>query len=110
LPQIVGLGIAKEWAMTGRRVGADEEHRRGRANHVFPADRLLAEALAFARELANRTPLSLALAKVALDPEPPAADGIVGVYHMLASQACHDDPMYAEQAGSYAKKKRDAKA
>jgi enoyl-CoA hydratase/carnithine racemase len=110
LPQIVGLGIAKEWAMTGRRVGADEAHRRGLANHVFPADRLLAEALAFARELANRTPLSLALAKVALDPEPPAADGIVGVYHMLASQACHDDPMYAEQAGSYAKKKRDAKA
>jgi enoyl-CoA hydratase/carnithine racemase len=108
LPPIVGLGIAKEWALTGRRIGADEAHRTGLANHVYPADRLLAEALAFARELANRTPLSLALAKVALDPQPPAADGIVGTYHMLASQACHDDPMYAQQAGSYAKKKRDA--
>jgi enoyl-CoA hydratase/carnithine racemase len=110
LPQIVGLGIAKEWALTGKRIGADEAHRRGLANHVHPVDRLLPEALAFARELANRTPLSLALAKVALDPEPPAADGMVGVYHMLASQACHDDPMYAEQAGSYAKKKREAKS
>jgi enoyl-CoA hydratase/carnithine racemase len=109
LPQIVGLGIAKEWAMTGRRIGADEAHRRGLANQVFPLDRLLTEALAFARELADRTPLSIALAKVALDPEPPAADGIVGVYHMLASQVCHDDPLYAEQAGSYARRKHDAK-
>jgi enoyl-CoA hydratase/carnithine racemase len=108
LPQIVGLGIAKEWALTGRRIGADEAYRTGLANHVHPADRMLAEALAFARELAHRTPLSLALAKVALDPEPPAADGMIGVYHMLASQACHDDPMYAEQAGAYASKKRGA--
>ncbi len=105
LPQIVGLGIAKEWAMTGKRIGADEAYRRGLANHVHPLDRLLPEAMAFARELANRTPLSLALAKVALDPAPPAADGMIGIYHTLASQACHDDPMYAQQAGSYAKKK-----
>jgi enoyl-CoA hydratase/carnithine racemase len=106
LPQIVGLGIAKEWAFTGRRIGADEAYRTGLANHVYPVDRLLDEANAFARELANRTPLSLALAKVALDPEPPAVDGLVGIYHTLASQACHDDPMYAEQAGSYAAKKK----
>jgi len=105
LPQIVGLGIAKEWAFTGRRIGADEAYRTGLANHVYPADRLLPEALALARELAQRTALSLALAKVALDPEPPAADGMIGIYHTLASQACHDDPMYAQQAGSYAKKK-----
>jgi enoyl-CoA hydratase/carnithine racemase len=107
LPQIVGLGIAKEWAFTGRRIGADEAYRTGLANHVYPADRLLPEAMALAHELAKRTALSLALAKVALDPEPPAADGMIGIYHTLASQACHDDPMYAQQAGSYAKKKKD---
>ena len=108
LPQIVGLGIAKEWAMTGKRIGADEAYRRGLANHVHSLDRLLPEAMALARELASRTPLSLALAKVALDPEPPAADGMIGIYHTLASQACHDDPMYAQQAGSYASKKKGA--
>ena len=107
LPQIVGLGIAQEWAFTGRRIGADEAYRTGLANHVYAAERLLPEALAFARELANRTALSLALAKVALDPEPPATDGMIGIYHTLASQACHDDPMYAQQAGSYANKKKE---
>lgn len=107
LPQIVGLGIAKEWAFTGRRIGADEAYRTGLANHVYPVERLLPEATTFARELAKRTALSLALAKVALDPQPPAADGMIGIYHTLASQACHDDPMYAQQAGGYAKKKQD---
>lgn len=107
LPQIVGLGIAKEWAFTGRRIGADEAYRTGLANHVYPVDRLLPEAMLLARELAQRTALSLALAKVALDPEPPASDGMIGIYHTLASQACHDDPMYAQQAGGYAKKKQN---
>jgi enoyl-CoA hydratase/carnithine racemase len=106
LPQIVGLGIAKEWAFTGRKIGAEEAYRTGLANHVYPPDRLLDEAKAFARELAKRTALSLTLAKVALDPTPPAADGMIGIYHTLASQACHDDPMYTQQAGSYAKKKK----
>ena len=101
LPQIVGMGIAKEWAFTGRKVDAHEAHRTGLANHVYALDRLGAEARAFAKLLTERTSLSLALAKVALDPDPPAADGMVGVYHMLASQACHDDPTYAEQASKY---------
>jgi enoyl-CoA hydratase/carnithine racemase len=104
LPQIVGLGIAKEWVFSGRRIDADEAYRRGLANRVYPLDRLLPEAKAFARELAGRSSLSLALAKAALDPQPPAAEGMVGIYHTLASQACHDDPMYAREAGGYSKK------
>lgn len=104
LPQIVGLGIAKEWAMTGRRIDADEAFRRGLANAVHANDRLLEETVGFARDLAERSSLALALAKVALDPTPPAADGMIGIYHRLASQACHDDPVYKQQAGGYAKK------
>jgi enoyl-CoA hydratase/carnithine racemase len=104
LPQIVGLGIAKEWAMTGRRIGAQEAHMRGLANHVYPNDKLMDETIAFARDLAKRSSLALSLAKAALDPEPPAVDGLVGTYHRLASQACHDDPVYKQQAGGYTKK------
>ena len=94
--------------MTGRRVDAQEAYRTGLANHVYPAEQLQAEAMAFAQSLAQRASLSLQLAKVALDPEPPAANGIVGAYHMLASQACHDDPVYHEQAGDYAAKRKGA--
>lgn len=101
LPQIVGLGIAKEWALTGRRIDADEALRTGLANAVHPRERLVAEALGFAHDLAGRSALALFLAKVALDPEPPAEGGLIGTYHMLASQACHDDPGYRESAGTY---------
>lgn len=109
LPPIVGLGIAKEWALTGRRVDAAEAFRTGLANRVTAPDRLMPETIEFARELAKRSSLALSLAKVALDPEPPAARGIVGAYHMLASQACHDDPTYRQQAGGYDKKAKKDK-
>jgi enoyl-CoA hydratase/carnithine racemase len=104
LPQVVGLGIAKEWALTGRRIGAEEAYRTGLANHVYPLDKLQAAALEFAHTLAERAPMAIHLAKVALDPTPPASAGVIGSYHMLASQACHDDPVYHAQAGGYAKK------
>jgi enoyl-CoA hydratase/carnithine racemase len=103
LPPIVGLGIAKEWALTGRRIEADEAYRTGLANRVVPLDSLKSEALAFAHDLAKRSAIALFLSKIALDPEPPAATGMVGAFHMLASEACHDDPVYREQAGKYKK-------
>lgn len=102
LPLVVGLGIAKEWALTGRRIDAAEAYRTGLANHIHARDALMDEAMAFAGGLAERSSLSLSLAKIALDPAPPAADGMVGAYHMLAAQACHDDPTYRAQAGAYA--------
>jgi enoyl-CoA hydratase/carnithine racemase len=105
LPQVVGLGIAKEWALTGRRIDAAEAFRTGLVNAVHPRENLMEETLAFAGDLARRSSLALFLAKVALDPEPPAEGGLVGVYHMLASEACHDDPSYRESAGTYKDRK-----
>jgi len=104
LPQIVGLGIAKEWAMTGRRIGAEEAHLRGLANRICPVDDLWKEALAFASDLAEHSSTALQLCKVALDPMPPATDGLVGVFHRLASQTCHDDPSYRENASRFNRK------
>ena len=108
LPAIVGLGIAKEWALTGRSIDAQEAHRTGLANHVVPPDRLMPESLRLAREIGAKSSMALMLAKVALDPEPPATFGMVGAYHVLASQVCHDDPEYQRQAGRFHEKdKRD---
>jgi enoyl-CoA hydratase/carnithine racemase len=104
LPPIVGLGIAKEWALTGCRVNAEEAYRTGLANRVFPLDALMPKTIAFAQELATRSRVALFLAKVAMDPQPPAAAGMVGVFHMLAAEACHDDPIYKERAGTFGKK------
>jgi len=101
LPPIVGLGIAKEWALTGRRIGAAEAYLRGLANKVCPLAELRQEALAFAQELATRSSTALFLSKVALAPEPPAPRGMVGVYHMMASELCHSDPAYAERSQNF---------
>ncbi len=104
LPAIVGLGIAKEWALSGRRIDADEARRTGLANHVVPLAEHYQQALRFAQDLAQRNPVALALIKRALDPEPPAVDGLVGMFHMLASQACHDTPDYGAQTQDYTNK------
>jgi enoyl-CoA hydratase/carnithine racemase len=109
LPQIVGLGIAKEWALTGRAIDAAEAYRTGLANRVVPLDALLPTALGLAREIGAKASLALSLAKVALDPEPPATTGMVGAYHYLASQVCHDDPQYRQLAGGFRETKEQAK-
>ncbi len=108
LPQIVGLGIAKEWALTGRRIDAAEAYQRGLANKVVPLDRLLSEAQAFARELAERSPTALTLAKVALEGGQASAPGLVLAYHMLACEACHGDPVYQERTRAYTHRTKSA--
>lgn len=63
LPRLVGLGRAKELVMTGRKVGADEALSWGLVNRVVPRERLLDEAMGWARELAGGPPLAVAAAK-----------------------------------------------
>lgn len=63
LPRIVGVGRAKEMAMTGRRVGAAEALAWGLVNRVVPPGDLAEQAAALARELAAGPPLALAAAK-----------------------------------------------
>lgn len=104
LPSIVGLGIAKEWAMSGRRIPAEEAYRTGLANHVFPLDELMPKAMVLAQEIARNNPIALTLIKRALDPEPPSSDGLIGMYHMLASQACHESREYQSNTTSYVAK------
>ncbi len=67
LPQVVGLGRAKELIMTGRTVGAAEAERIGLANRVAPADRLDAATQALVDELLAAAPVAVGLAKRLLD-------------------------------------------
>ena len=63
LPRLIGLGRAKELVLTGRRIGGVEAHAWGLVNRIVPADRVLEEAIAWARELAAGPPLALSAAK-----------------------------------------------
>jgi enoyl-CoA hydratase len=54
LYKIVGFGRAKEMAMTGDAISADEAYRIGLVNRIYPDDELLEEALKLAGKLASR--------------------------------------------------------
>lgn len=57
--KVVGLGHARELALTGRKITADEAYRIGLVSGVYPREELLSEALRWAGELASRPPDAL---------------------------------------------------
>jgi 2-(1,2-epoxy-1,2-dihydrophenyl)acetyl-CoA isomerase len=66
LPRLVGLGMAMEMMFTGRDVTADEAHRLGLANHIIRHEVFMDEVLAFAGELARKSPQALRRGKAAM--------------------------------------------
>ncbi len=50
----IGLARAKELAMTGRNISAEEAYRIGLANHVYPREELMERAMEMARVLASK--------------------------------------------------------
>lgn len=64
LPRIVGISTASEWVLTGRVFGAAEALERGLVRSLHPADEVVGEATALAREIADNTaPVSVAMAR-----------------------------------------------
>lgn len=64
LPRIVGLEQALEWAYRADIFDASEAHAKGLVRAVVPAERLLDEAIEFARSLVkDRSPVSIALTR-----------------------------------------------
>jgi enoyl-CoA hydratase len=66
LPRLVGLGIASELMLTGRRVDADEAARIGLVNRLVPQDRLLDAAHELAHEIAANSPFGVWMTKKGL--------------------------------------------
>jgi len=67
LPRRVGLSTAKQLIFTGRKVDADEALSLGIVDRKTPAERLLADAQAWARELSQGSATALALSKTILN-------------------------------------------
>ncbi|BBF85423.1 enoyl-CoA hydratase [Aquitalea magnusonii] len=60
LPGVVGQGVAREMALTGRDVAAEEALRIGLVNRLLPdADGVLAAAMASAALIASKSPLAV---------------------------------------------------
>jgi enoyl-CoA hydratase/carnithine racemase len=69
LPRIIGQGRAAELLLTGRAMGADEAERWGFFNRLAAPDRLLADAQALARELADGPTFANSVTKRMLEME-----------------------------------------
>jgi enoyl-CoA hydratase/carnithine racemase len=67
LPQVVGLGRAKELILTGKLIGGEEAERIGLANRVAPAQELEATTQQLVDELLACAPVAVGLAKRVMD-------------------------------------------
>jgi enoyl-CoA hydratase len=66
LSRIAGPGVAREWVLTGDLFTAEQAHRAGVVNRVFPADELLEGTLKMANTILSRGPVALRLALEAI--------------------------------------------
>jgi enoyl-CoA hydratase len=79
LTRAVGKAKAMDMALTGRMVDAAEAERAGLVSRVVPADKLMAEALAAAAQIAEFSLPSVMMAKEAINRafESPLAEGML---------------------------------
>ena len=63
LPRLVGPGLAAEMIYTGRQVHAEEAHRIGLVNAVYPLDQLIPVAQEMAAHIARNSPAAVRASK-----------------------------------------------
>ena len=63
LPRFLGKGVAKEMIFTGKHIDAKTAERLGLVNAVVPPDQLRSVVRELAKEIANKPPIAIKLAK-----------------------------------------------
>jgi enoyl-CoA hydratase/carnithine racemase len=108
LPHLAGLAFAREMIFRGRRMAAAELLAAGVASRVVPAEKLQAEAMALAQELAALPAEAVARAKRALvDPDRAALEAAM----RMEAEACiagAGDPATLARLKDVAKRKAGA--
>ena len=105
LPQVVGLGRAKELIMTGKVIGADEAERIGLANRVAPPEELDAAVDALAAELLACAPTAVGLAKRVMDASARPALSTTLELEVVAQERCAASPDFAEGVSAFREKR-----
>lgn len=67
LPRLVGLGMAKKLVLTGEMIDAEEALRVGLVEEIVDEDKLMERAKEIARKILKKPPLTVKLAKRALN-------------------------------------------
>lgn len=104
LPRRVGLPRAKELIFTGRMVDAQEALTIGLADRVAPAETLVADAAAWARELGQGSRASIALSKAILDRTFETAEEQVFALGREAQAVCYTTAEHRESVEAFLNK------
>jgi enoyl-CoA hydratase/carnithine racemase len=105
LPQVVGLGRAKELIMTGRLIDGTEAERIGLANRVAPAEELEAATQALVDELLACAPVAVGLAKRVMDASARPALAATLELEVAMQERCARSADYAEGAAAFREKR-----
>jgi enoyl-CoA hydratase/carnithine racemase len=106
LPQVVGLGRAKELIMTGRLIGGEEAERIGLANRVAPADELDAATQSLVDELLACAPVAVGLAKRVMDASARPALSTTLELEVTMQERCAATADFAEGASAFREKRQ----
>ena len=105
LPQIVGLGRAKELIMTGKLIDGTEAERIGLANRVAPAEEIEAATQALVDELLACAPVAVGLAKRVMDASARPALAATLELEVAMQERCARSADYAEGAAAFREKR-----
>jgi enoyl-CoA hydratase/carnithine racemase len=106
LPQVVGLGRAKELVMTGKLIDAAEGERIGLVNRVVPAADVDAATQGLVDELMACAPVAVGLAKRVLDASARPALSTTLELEVALQQRCASTQDFAEGAAALRDKRQ----
>jgi enoyl-CoA hydratase/carnithine racemase len=106
LPQIVGLGRAKELIMTSRMIDGAEAERIGLANKAVPAEELDAATQQLVDELLGCAPVAVGLAKRVIDASARPALAATLEQEVNIQQICFGTDDFKEAAMAFVEKRQ----
>ncbi|NLI91283.1 MAG: enoyl-CoA hydratase/isomerase family protein [Peptococcaceae bacterium] len=104
MPQLMGPYRAKELWFTGRVVGAEEAYKMGFANRILPAEQLEEGTLAFAKEVAAVSAMSIQITKSITNSTMGPMLDLVMEAESTASPFCTQTAEFKEIAAKFIKK------
>jgi enoyl-CoA hydratase/carnithine racemase len=106
LPQVVGLGRAKELVMTGKMINGDEAERIGLVNRTATIDKLGPETQTLIDELLACAPVAVGLAKRVMDASARPALAATLELEVAMQELCARSEDYAEGAKAFQEKRQ----